>query len=128
MADIAHDAVARQLLALEEALLDPTVRKNAERVEALLDEGFCEYGSSGKVWTRDAVLKMLAQEKGYSAPLVMDYACQSLAMGVALVTYRALGVDAATKKPQSTLRSSVWVRREQGWRIRFHQGTRATAA
>ena len=40
MADIAHDAVARQLLALEEALLDPTVRKNAERVDALLDEGF----------------------------------------------------------------------------------------
>ena len=71
---------------------------------------------------------MLAQETGYSAPLVMDYACHSLAMGVALVTYRALGVDAATKKPQSTLRSSVWVRREQGWRIRFHQGTRATTA
>ena len=128
MADIAHDAVARQLLALEEALLDPTVRKNAERVDALLDEGFSEFGSSGKVWKRDAVLKMLSQETGYSAPLVMDYACHSLAMGVALVTYRALGVDAATKKPQSTLRSSVWVRREQGWRIRFHQGTRATTA
>jgi hypothetical protein len=128
MADIAHDAVARQLLALEETLLDPTVRKNPARVEALLDEAFREFGASGKVWTRGAVLKELAKETGYSAPLVMDYECQTLAMGVALVTYRALGVDAATKKPQSTLRSSVWVRREQGWRIRFHQGTRASAA
>ena len=124
MTDIAQREVAQQLQALEEMLLDPAVRRDSARVAALLDEGFIEYGSSGRVWTRAAILDLLAHEEGYAEPpVVRDFACRPLAMGVVLATYRTVRMDSGPGKAREVLRSSIWVRGAQGWRILFHQGT-----
>ena len=115
--------VAEQLRAFEEALLDPAVRRDRAAVLDLLSEEFREFGSSGRVWTRDQIAELLAKET--SSPVsIEDFHCDVIAEEVALVTYRAVRTDRATGTPLSSLRSSVWVNEENRWRVRFHQGTR----
>ena len=124
MTDTAQREVAQQLLALEEMLLDPAVRRDSAQVAPLLDESFVEYGSSGRVWTRAEILELLAHEEGYAeAPVVRDFACRHLAMGVVLVTYRTVRMDSGPGKAREVVRSSIWARGAQGWRMLFHQGT-----
>jgi hypothetical protein len=120
-----EEQVAAQLLRHELALLDPSVRRHRDRVSALLAEDFIEFGSSGRVWTREIIIDLLANEE-FQPTALEDFHCGRIADGVMLVTYRTVrpGVDGGA--PTSTLRSSLWVREASGeWRIRFHQGTPA---
>ncbi|MGA8042233.1 MAG: DUF4440 domain-containing protein [Terracidiphilus sp.] len=127
MTEIAQDEVTKQLLALEEALLDPTLRRTPAQMDALLAADFMEIGSSGRVWSRAETLDLLAHEEGYTEPpLVRDFVCRPLALGVVLATYRAIRMDKSSGKPRETLRSSIWSTVAHGWQMRFHQGTSAT--
>ena len=112
------DAIADQLLILEKHLMDPTVRKDRAQVSALLAEDFREFGSSGRHWSREAILDLLATAPAQPASAVEDFALQLIAPDTALVTYRTV------RPQQSTLRSSIWRRTEAGWQIFFHQGTK----
>ena len=47
------DAIAPELRRLELMLLDPDVRRDSRQVEKLLAEDFLEFGSSGRIWTRE---------------------------------------------------------------------------
>ena len=51
-----------ELERLELLLMDPAMRRDRERVGALLTSDFVEFGSSGRVWTREATLELLATE------------------------------------------------------------------
>jgi hypothetical protein len=109
----------------EEALLDPAVRSNRARVAELLADDFVEFGSSGRIWTQNEILDLLAGE--IPAPIeMMNFECALLAEDVALVTYVASRTDAQTGIRTSSLRSSIWTKRPAGWRLRFHQGTRTS--
>ncbi len=114
----------RQLRKCEEALLDPAVRRERTQVAALLAEDFVEFGASGKVWTREEIVSLLATEQ-YDPPIMENFQCLQIAPNVALVTYQAVHTDAATGDRSITLRSSIWSKSPWGWRMRFHQGTRA---
>jgi hypothetical protein len=117
--------IARQLRSAEESLLDPAVRRDRTMVAELLADDFIEFGSSGRIWTRDEILDLLAGE--IPAPIHMtDFECTLLAGDVAMVTYRASRTDARTGIHISSLRSSIWTKKPGGWRLRFHQGTRTS--
>jgi hypothetical protein len=122
------EEIAAHLIALERALLDPSVRRDRARVSALLADDFVEFGSSGRVWTRDAILDLLETED-YAPPAIEGFACRPLADGVVLVTYSTLRTDKQTGECTASLRSSIWSKESGGtgelgrWRLRFHQGT-----
>jgi hypothetical protein len=117
--------IADHLCRAEEALLDPAVRSNRARVAELLADDFVEFGSSGRIWTQNEILDLLAGE--IPAPIeMMNFECALLAEDVALVTYVASRTDAQTGIRTSSLRSSIWTKRPAGWRLRFHQGTRTS--
>jgi len=122
------EGLAELLLHLERQLMDPVFRKNREQVSALLAEDFREFGSSGRVWSRAAILDLLANEEAYTAPVVEDFAMQRISPETALVTYRTLRADAASDAPQVTLRSSLWVLRGNRWQVLFHQGAKVPPA
>jgi hypothetical protein len=119
----APDSLAAHLFSLELALLDPAVRHDRARVESLLAKDFQEFGSSGKIWSRNQILDLLETEPGRLIT-AHDFVCYSIAEGVALVTYRAVTIDPHTSEPLTTLRSSLWICVTGQWKIRFHQGTR----
>ena len=116
----ASDALKAELLALEERLLDPAVRAVPARVRELLAPEFTEFGASGRVFNRDAILATLASEPPRVARQARGFKVRELAPGVALTTWRVTRDDGI-----ETLRSSVWQQQGGRWQMVFHQGTLA---
>jgi len=115
------DALATMLFELEQQLMQPEIRRDRERASALLHEEFREFGSSGREWSREAILDLLEQEANQLPPEVLDFAVRLLSPIAALVTYRA------ARASSTSLRSSLWVGDDSGWRLLFHQGTRVAS-
>jgi len=118
------DALCAHLRSCEEALLDPPVRRDRARVSAFLADDFHEFGSSGKVRSRQQILELLATED-YHRPSMEDFKCHWIANGVVLVTYRSVRIDPQSGEGAVTMRSSIWTEESGEWRVRFHQGTKA---
>ena len=116
-------ALLEELRSLEVELHTDRSRK---RMEALLHPAFLEFGRSGRTYTRDQILNEFATDA--TLPLVQSrhFAVALLAEGVALLTYVSAHVNGDGTTDRHTLRSSVWVQTEMGWRMRFHQGTGTT--
>jgi hypothetical protein len=117
------ECLAAELRALEERLLDPEVRRDRSAVASLLAAEFVEFGSSGRIFTRDQILDELAAEISQRIELA-DFAARPLAPDAVLVTWRAIRAGVPPHPGAASLRSSVWIRRDGRWQIVFHQGTR----
>ena len=114
-------ALTAALRALEERLLDPAVRADPAQVRALLSPEFIEFGASGRVFDRDAIVATLAAEGPRVARQARGFKVRLLAPGAALTTWRVKRDDGI-----ETLRSSVWQQQADGrWLMVFHQGTLA---
>ena len=66
-------------------MLDPAIRRDRRRVESLFAADFLEFGASGRVWNREAVVEHLAQESG-TRVVLEDFHCVELSAQAALVT------------------------------------------
>lgn len=113
-----QDALAAELKALEELLLVPGVRKSNRLTELISDE-FVEFGSSGRVYTKDDLVSALQAESPV-AQTTSDFKTTCLAADVALLTYR---IRRHSRPVVHTLRSSVWRRANGKWQMVFHQAT-----
>ncbi|MEM9531649.1 MAG: DUF4440 domain-containing protein [Pseudomonadota bacterium] len=98
---------------LEERLLRPEVREDAQAAGELIASDFVEIGKSGKVYDRRQILNSMASEPLTAALTIENFETRELAPAVVLVTYRC----------QCTLRSSIWRQSGDRWQIVFHQGT-----
>jgi len=120
--ELEDDASAQQLsaedtvLAFERELLRPDVRADIGRVGVLLHPDFVEIGSSGRLWTRDAMMMALEEDPGEPTELEV-LSADRLSDNTILLNYRSLAHTG------SALRSSVWMLDRGQWRLRFHQGT-----
>jgi glyoxylase I family protein len=111
---------ADHLFELETALHKRHVRNSPEAVSELLADEFMEFGSSGKVWDKPAIIESLRNEAIDQQIAVEEFTARELAPDVALVTYIA-------SKPaglRTALRSSIWKLTGGRWQMIFHQGTR----
>jgi ribonuclease HI len=112
------DETADALVAAETALArrDPAWPGG---LEALLDGAFAEVGASGRAWSRDDVVAILAADPPNRIEL-RDLVVERVAEDVALVRF-------VTEEPapprRRARRVSVWVRHDGTWRVRYHQGT-----
>jgi ribonuclease HI len=113
----AAETDAEAVVRLERELLDPAVRADASRVAALLHPDFEEIGRSGRLWGRDAIVQEIAADDGAAAAGLDVLGTEALSPEIFLLTSRT--VDARG----SSLRSSLWLRVDGRWRLRFHQGT-----
>ena len=102
--------------ALERELLGPEVRGDIGRTGVLLHPEFMEIGSSGRVWTRDAMMMALEEDPGERTELEI-LGADRIGTGAVLLTYRSYA------RSGTILRSSLWVLDNGRWRLRFHQGT-----
>ncbi len=124
-APLPNDAsLAAYLRSLEESLLNPDVRSNRAQMQALLAADFVEFGASGRIWTLESVLDLLAEE-AFTPPAIKDFQCIPLGPDATLVTWRCVRTNAQTGQQTASLRSSIWIKENGNWRLRFHQGTPA---
>ncbi len=117
-ADDSNDLLAAELRALEERLLDPAVRADAAQLRTLLAPEFIEFGASGRVFDRDAIIAAVTAGGPLAAQQTRRFRVQRLAPGAALTTWRIRHGDGS-----QTLRSSIWQRIDGRWQLLFHQGT-----
>ena len=101
---------------LERELLGPEVRGDIGRTGVLLHPDFMEIGSSGRVWTRDAMMMALEEDPGERTELEI-LGADRIGTCAVLLTYRSYA------RSGTILRSSLWVLDNGRWRLRFHQGT-----
>lgn len=118
------DALAAHLQALERALHDPVVRGDVAQLAALLDDDFREIGSSGVCFDRAAALVEIPRERAQVEIVSTDYDCVLLVPTLAQVRYRSWYVIDGERQ-REVLRSSLWRRHGEAWRVVFHQGTPA---
>lgn len=113
-------SLAELLVDLELRLHDPDVRRSQANIASLLADGFVEFGSSGRVYTKSETMAALVAE----APTDIradGFVVKELAPGVVLVTYRTIVAGA------EVLRSSIWVDDSGRWQMVFHQGTNVSS-
>ena len=108
----------RQLRELELRIMRPAARSSRQDLEGLIAEDFVEFGSSGAIYDRAAIVSALVLEQA-AAWSIADFKARLLAEEVALVTYVA-----TMSGRGSSLRCSIWKRTGGRWRMAFHQGTR----
>ena len=108
------------LRVLEEGLWREETRFDSTWMDEVLAPDFFEFGRSGRAYSREGTLEVAAQPIDAELPL-MDFRARLLDTDIAQVTY----VSAVTYDGVRELanRSSIWSRTENGWRLRFHQGT-----
>lgn len=120
------DLLLETLRGLETLLHQPEVRADAERLGACLHADFLEFGRSGARYTRAEVVASIAgtaAQQRQPSIWTQDFELASLGEGVALLTYRSAHRDEGGALSRHTHRSSLWLLTEDGWRLRFHQGT-----
>ncbi len=112
----------QELRTLEERLAMPAASESRESLAALLAAEFREFGSSGRIYDLADTLEALVAGNR-PALKFEDFSVQPVSTDAVLVTYISRSVSGPGWKPPA-LRSSLWVRRSDRWRLVFHQGTR----
>jgi hypothetical protein len=113
--------VLAELRPLEPIFHTPEFGLEAADFDARMAPDYWEVGASGRRYSREFILQMLAD-----APPVNAATARWRASGHAL---RQLGPDtylltySLRQGERLTRRSTIWEHSPQGWRILFHQGT-----
>ena len=114
------------LRVLETELHSLETRKNRTRLEQLLHPDFVEFGRSGRPYSRGEVLEEFsASGATMNAVHAENFELAELSQGLVLLTYLSAHKGSDGELYRRTLRSSLWITTEGGWRMRFHQGTPA---
>ena len=112
-----------QLQALEVELHLAEVRGDAARLDALLHDDFQEFGRSGTAYSKSDIVSQVLNATQHAHVVADNFIVRSLAVDVALLTYRSAQALPDGTLHRHTLRSSIWQRCDTGWRMSFHQGT-----
>lgn len=89
-------------------------------MEQVLARDFFEFGKSGRMHTRDAVLSVAPHVIGIVLPL-RELRVRLLDENTAHITY--ISETHGAGGHLRARRSSIWCRSSRGWELRFHQGT-----
>ena len=119
MDDRRADDLRDELLRFELALASRNPAGVEGGLMALIARDFVEFGRGGRICTAESIRGVLEVPPGQPAS-IDDFKVAELADGVILVTYRMAG-------PPLVNRSSIWIRRDRRWQMRFHQGTQSGA-
>ncbi len=105
---------------LEEKLWISEFRFNRHWIEQILTEDFFEFGRSGRIHSRLDCINTPEQELKVELPL-RNFHSEFLASNVILTTY--ISKVRENNDIVSSNRSSIWLHTDNGWQLKFHQGT-----
>jgi hypothetical protein len=117
------ESIDEELRVLEERLAMPAASESKESLAALFAPEFREFGSDGRVYADVASLLETLVPGDATPVLLEEFRTLPVGADTVLVTYRSKSLPGLGWKPP-TLRSSLWVMRQAGWQLVFHQGTK----
>lgn len=108
--------IKQQFYELECTHLNANNRLDKSIILNLLDDDFKEIGKLGKVIYKRDVEEGTLHTFDYE---ILDFTVEKIQKGIVLTTYELFNkTDKLTTK-----RSSLWIRKQSEWKMRFHQGT-----
>ena len=107
-------ALKEEIYSLELAVANRAI-KNADDV---ISEGFKEIGSSGRVYCKSDYLDSLNAKGTAPDYQIYDFEITMLAENIILASYKS------RLKEAFALRSSIWKKEDDNWKLTFHQGTK----
>lgn len=105
---------------LEEGLWLENTRSDRDWMDRILHPDFVEVGMSGHTYTREEVMSANIDVLYAEVPLD-GYRMDLVDEDVALVRY--VSRDRVDDMARVAERASLWINTNEGWRLRFHQGT-----
>lgn len=105
-----------QIRELELLLLDPSLRKSKQKLNELIDDEFIEIGVSGKIYNKQDILDSLPYENANKFK-AYNFKFTEISNKVILIIYET------EKSSFKALRSSIWRKSDDNWKLIFHQGT-----
>lgn len=115
------------IITQEKLLLTPEVRSSPEQLRQLLSEEFVEIGSCGNSFGLKEVLEWLPESADSWTASVSDFRLQQMTPDIVRLTFRAAIQNNRNNPPVSSIRTSIWRKEPEGWRMVFHQGTLLSA-
>jgi hypothetical protein len=107
---------------LEKCLWRAETRFDPNLMDQTFADDFLEFGRSGRRYERSEMIFEPSPDTLIDAKLPLpDYALALIDPDVALATYTSEVLHNGTL--ERSRRSSLWVRTEGQWKLRFHQGT-----
>jgi len=119
----APEAEAEALEGLELALARRDETTIPGGFDSVLHSSVVEFGSSGRVWTRDEILEALHSGPRVDAVTIERFDAHVVRPGVFLVMFESTSTDPVTGLTTRQRRSSLWMREGDGYVLRFHQST-----
>lgn len=113
-----------ELTSLERELHHAGLICTEQRLQQLLHADFYEVGRSGRIYTREIVLRFLATQTEPLAASSDAFALKQLSSNSILLTYRSMH-PSRDGKSEYAYRCSVWMRAQVDWQLIYHQGTPA---
>ncbi|HBV21132.1 MAG TPA: DUF4440 domain-containing protein [Nitrosomonas sp.] len=121
------EQLAALIKQLELKLLHTDMRVNPSVADTLLSEEFEEIGNDGRVHSRQAVVEWLLHKDAQQKWSLEDFRVKMLSNDVVMAIYRAVKMNASSETYSETkkgsLRSSIWRRHGDSWKMVFHQAT-----
>ena len=111
------------ICSLECELQNFAVRSSTGRLNELLHAEFREIGRSGRLYSKQEMLKLLPLESVGSRIESEDFSLRVLDEKLVLLTYRSARIAETGSIDHHALRSSIWRFESERWQIIFHQGT-----
>lgn len=112
-----------EIINYEKDLLSSTIRGDKESVERLMAEEFREIGMSGMKFNKKDILDSL-ESWDYLEYEGVEFEYEKLREGLIILFYKALVKNNKDNTKIWTRRSSIWEKKEDGWKMVFHQGTK----
>ena len=119
------ETLLEELRSLEESLHQSDVRTDRDSLDHVLHSEFLEIGRSGRTYNKREVIESLLADRSESLIWSGDYALRQIAPDTVLLTYQSARTIDSGHREAYTLRASLWVRSQDGWKLFFHQGTPA---
>ncbi|WP_022942392.1 DUF4440 domain-containing protein [Psychromonas hadalis] len=103
-------------------------RNNKSVVKRLLHPEFREVEESGRSYNFNEIVSLTDNEK-HSEDRVhsQDYECINLEKNVILLLYKSALLKPSGEYGSFTKRSSIWVKSDSQWQMKYHQGTSCKA-
>lgn len=112
-----------QIRMLEEQLIHPEIRRDADKLSQLIADDFIEYGNSGHVYRKEDILKMLPNEQTAKMK-IEDFHARLISPEVVLLNYDLISYDNRNRGVTHTIRSSIWRLTDGQWQLVYHRGTK----
>ena len=117
-------AITEQIQHLELSLLQTDLTAHPGLIDELLAENFEEIDHQGEIHTRNDVVDWLMHKDPNKQWAFKDFRVKALTDDLVLAIYSLQKPDHLGASPTGSIRTSLWQRQRDHWKMVFHQATK----